>query len=104
MRHMLVEPQRDRDGHPTGCTGLTMEDGTVYRASKKGHLEVEDHHFKSIIENPLAPGHVVEAKFHGAGTPGADCGVCGFAGFTFQASRPCPRCGADQWETREVSG
>lgn len=89
-----------KDGHPTGCTGATMEDGTVYRADRHGHMEVGDaRHAAQMVSNPLAPGHVVEAKFHGAGVQGVTCGGCGFSGFRWQASAPCPRCGSNNWET-----
>lgn len=76
-----------------------MEDGTVYLANKRGHMEVSDTaHAKAMVRNPLAPGEVVEQKFGGAGVAGAVCGACGFSGFRFQRSRPCPRCGGEDWE------
>ena len=98
MPRMLVEPQRMRDGVPTGCTGVTMEDGRVFRATRAGHMEVEDSRTaKQMVDNPLAPGHVLEQKFSGAGTPGAICAACGFGGFSWQKSAPCPRCGTNDW-------
>lgn len=94
MPRMLVEPRRVRDGGLTGCTGATMEDGTVYRANRQGHMEVEDSaHARAMVKNPLAPGHVVEQKFSGAGIGGTVCQSCGFDGFHFHLSAPCPRCG-----------
>ncbi len=94
MPRMLVEPRRERDGQLTGCTGVTLEDGTVYRANKRGHIEVENvAHAKAMVTNPLAPGHVAEQTFNGAALPGASCSQCGFGAFTWQCSRPCPHCG-----------
>jgi hypothetical protein len=95
---MLVEPRKNRDGDLTGCTGATMEDGTVYRANRNGLMHVEsDAHATAMVKNPLAPGHVVEQKFSGARVAGVTCGSCGFGGFVWQASAPCPRCGSDDW-------
>jgi hypothetical protein len=94
MPRMLVEPRSVRDGQLTGCTGVTMEDGTVYRANPQGHIDVDNiGHAKAMTVNPLAPGHVIEQKFHGAGTPGVLCGTCGFNGFRWQRHGSCPRCG-----------
>lgn len=99
MPRMLVEPRRVRDGLLTGCTGVTMEDGRVYRANKRGHIEVDDARAaRQMVANPLAPGHVLEQTFNGAGVGGVSCGGCGFGGFRWQRSRPCPKCGADNWE------
>lgn len=75
-----------------------MEDGTVYRANRWGRMEVANPtHAAQMVKNPLAPGHVLEQKFSGAGTPGVTCGGCGFGGFTWQKSAPCPRCGTENW-------
>jgi hypothetical protein len=93
---MLVEPRKIKDGGLTGCTGATMEDGTVYRANRAGHIEVErEDHARAMVKNPMAPGHVIEAKFSGAGVAGATCQSCGFSGFLWQTSAPCPRCGGE---------
>jgi hypothetical protein len=94
VSRLLVEPQRTRDGDPTGCTGFTMEDGTVYRATRDGHVNVENPaHIEAALKNPLADGHIALAKFHGAGVSGASCTGCGFVAFAWQTSAPCPRCG-----------
>ena len=99
MPRMLVEPRRTRDGDLTGCTGATMEDGRVFRANRNGLMHVDDPKAaKQMVNNPLAPGMVVEAKMHGGGLPGATCAGCGFSGFRYQASRPCPKCGSERWE------
>jgi hypothetical protein len=93
---MLVPPRRVRDGDLTGCTGATMEDGTVYNANRYGHMEVaSEAHAKAMVKNPAAPGHVIEAKFSGAGLSGASCTTCGFGAFKWQCSAPCPRCGGE---------
>lgn len=103
MPRMLVEPQRIRDGVPVGCTGVTMEDGRVFMANRRGHIDVDDTRTaRQMVDNPLAPGHVLEQKFGGAGTPGVSCGGCGFGGFRFQRSRPCPRCGQKKWEESQI--
>lgn len=102
MPRMLVEPQRTRDGVPVGCTGVTMEDGRVFRASKSGHIDVDDERTaRQMVANPLAPGHVLRANFGGGGLPGLSCGNCGFSAYRFQKSRPCPSCGARNWEEPE---
>ena len=93
---MLVEPRRLRDGELTGCTGVTMEDGTIYRANRSGHMEIDDvDHARAMVKNPLAPGHVIEQKFRGARVDGAECTDCGFGAFRWQCSAPCPRCGGE---------
>jgi hypothetical protein len=92
---MLVEPPRNhREYGMVGCTGVTMEDGRVFRSNRAGHIHVDDPKTaKQMVDNPLAPGHVLEQKFHGAGVPGAVCQDCAFVGFEWQASAPCPKCG-----------
>jgi hypothetical protein len=71
-----------------------MEDGTVYRANRSGHVEVDNPaHVDAALKNPLADGAITAAKLHGAGIPGATCTSCGFGAFAWQASAPCPRCG-----------
>jgi rubrerythrin len=95
MTRLLVEPQRTRDGDPTGCTGFTMEDGTVYRATRDGHVNVDNPaHVEAALRNPLADGAITAAKFHGAGLKESyACDTCGFSAFAWQASASCPRCG-----------
>ena len=95
MPRMLVDPPRlSREYGALGCTGVTMEDGRVFRANKQGHIDVDDAKAaRQMVANPLAPGHVLEQKFHGAGIPGAICQDCAFVGFAWQASAPCPKCG-----------
>ncbi len=92
---MLVDPPRlHREYGALGCTGVTLENGQVLRANKRGHIDVDDQKLaKQIANNPLAPGLVLEQKFHGGGLPGAICQSCAFVGFTWQASAPCPKCG-----------
>ena len=99
MPRMLVEPPRfHREYGAVGCTGVTMEDGRVFRSNKAGHIEVDDAKTaKQMVDNPLAPGHVLEQKFHGAGLTGATCTGCGFGGFSWQKSAPCPKCGSEAW-------
>jgi hypothetical protein len=71
-----------------------MEDGTVYRSTRNGHVEVDNPaHVEAALKNPLADGHIALSKFHGACVPGASCTSCGFDAFAWQASAPCPRCG-----------
>lgn len=96
MTRMLVDPMRSSSfGDTRGCTGATMEDGTVYRANKRGHMEVGNpEHVRAMVEG----GIVVEQKFSGAAVPGVTCRGCGFAGFPFHQSAPCPRCGREEWE------
>lgn len=92
MPRMLVEPRRMKDGHLTGCTGVTMEDGSVYRADKRGRINVENvNHAYWMARSPS--GMVIEEKFSGSRLPGAVCESCGFSAFAWQCAHPCPRCG-----------
>jgi hypothetical protein len=95
MPRLLVDPPRlSREYGALGCTGVTLENGQVLRANKQGHIDVDDPKIaKQIENNPLAPGLVVEQKFHGGGIAGATCTGCGFGAFRWQASAPCPKCG-----------
>lgn len=94
MTRMLVEPRRDRDGNPTGCTGATMEDGTIYRSNRYGHMEVNDKgHVAAMLRN--SDGFITEEKFSAPKAAGTQCSACGFQGFAFHASAPCPRCGGE---------
>jgi hypothetical protein len=94
---MLVDPVRaqgaGKHADLVGCTGATMEDGTVYRADR-GRMDVErDDHAKAMIKN--SDGFIVEEKFSGAGIAGATCTGCGFGAFKWQCNAPCPRCGGE---------
>jgi hypothetical protein len=92
MTKMLVQAQRIRDTVPVGCTGATMEDGTVYRADRAGHMEVEDRgHVAAMLAN--SDGFITEQKFSALRAAGTSCSRCGFNGFSFHLSAPCPRCG-----------
>lgn len=94
MTRMIVPAQKDRDGVPTGCTGVTMEDGTVYRANRAGHMEVSrQDHVAAMLRN--GDGFVVKESGAAAKVPGTTCASCGFAGYPHHASAPCPRCGGE---------
>lgn len=100
MTRMLVDPLRTKGtgkhADLVGCTGVTMEDGRVFRANRQGHIDVDDARTaKQMVDNPLAPGMVLEQKFSGAGAPGATCTSCGFGAFRWQISAPCPKCGGE---------
>ncbi len=97
---VLVDPPRERHGDPVGCVGVTMEDGRTFRANRKGHIDVPDAHTAhQMVANPLAPGMVAIWTGGVPRTKGVSCGHCGFNGFPFHKSAPCPRCGAEAWET-----
>jgi hypothetical protein len=92
LTRMLVDPLRVRDANLVGCTGVTMEDGTVYRADRAGHLDIEDQgHVLAMLRH--GEGFVAEQKFSAPRVAGTSCSGCGFDGFAFHASAPCPRCG-----------
>lgn len=104
MTRLLVENMRLKDGVPVGCTGVTMEDGTVYRANREGHMVIEDQgHVSAMLRN--SDGFVTEQKFSAPKVAGTRCSSCGFGGFSFHLSAPCPRCGgAMEAEHREHRG
>jgi hypothetical protein len=92
VTRMLVPARGTHDGVPTGCTGLNMEDGTHYDANRAGHIDVEDPgHVSAMLRN--TDGFVTDQKFAAVKAPGVTCVTCGFNGFRFQLSAPCPRCG-----------
>ena len=92
MARLLVPAIKERDGVPTGCTGVTMEDGTVYRANRAGHMEVNDPgHIRAMERN--GDGFIIAQSASARGTAGTHCTACGFDGFRFHLSAPCPKCG-----------
>jgi hypothetical protein len=91
---MLVPARRERDGNPTGCTGATMEDGTIYHSTRDGHMEVSrPDHVAAMLRN--SDGFITEEKFSAPRAAGTWCSACGFSGFTFHLTAPCPRCGGE---------
>ena len=102
MTKVLVPPVRERHGELVGCTGFTMEDGRVFRANRRGHVEVPDlRTAQQAVSNPLAPGGVAIYTGGVPRTASATCGTCGFNGYPFHRSAPCPRCDSENWENRE---
>ena len=92
MARLLVPAIKERDGVPTGCTGVTMEDGTVYRATRAGHMEVNDPgHIRAMERN--GDGFIIAQSASTRGTAGTTCETCEFHGFRFHLEKPCPKCG-----------
>ncbi len=77
---------------PPGCTGLQMEDGSRYDASRSGRLVVDrPEHVKAIMKASAASGGPISRAVHGAptGTPSRHCPVCTFIGYGWQ--QECPK-------------
>jgi hypothetical protein len=77
---------------PPGCTGLQMEDGSRYDASRSGRLTVDrPEHVKAIMKASEASGGPIARAIHGApsGTSSRYCPECTFIGYGWQ--RDCPK-------------
>jgi len=102
MTRFAVPPLRDRKGVLSdlhGCTGATMEDGTVYRANRSGTFEVDNpSHARAIRRDPNIAGDIVAVgaamRNDFGGRPGryctAHCCVTEYQPWT----KKCPGCGA----------
>lgn len=98
MTRMLVPPLREKKGgfgDLHGCTGATMEDGTVYRANRGGAFEVERaDHVRAMQRDPNIAGDIVAETFHAVDhRPGVRC-TCGLTEY-WPWTKVCPRCGGD---------
>jgi ribosomal protein L37E len=96
MARMLVEARGLKEGVPTGCTGITMDDGTVYHSNRAGHMDVEDKDHVHWMKRNGA-GLVIESTGAVPRTQGVQCGRCGFNTYNFARSAPCAKCGAEEW-------
>lgn len=77
---------------PPGCTGLKMEDGTRYGASRTGRLTVDrPEHVKAIMKASGASGGPISHAVHAAplDTPSRHCPECTFIGYGWQTQ--CPK-------------
>jgi hypothetical protein len=77
---------------PPGCTGLQMENGGRYDASRTGRVSVENPaHVKAIMKASAASGEPIREAVHGgtSGGPARECTVCHFTGYLWQSG--CPR-------------
>jgi hypothetical protein len=106
MTKMLVPPYSERMGDTRGCTGATMEDGTVYRANRRGQFDVErGDHVRAMLKDPNIAGDIVKetaaCRVDFAGRPGRFCSaVCDPTEYQ-PWTKSCPRCGAPT-EVRDV--
>lgn len=82
---------------PTGCAGLTMQDGTTYGSRPGESVEVtKPHHIQAIRNSPNAP-YIGDGRYKvalGDGLPDNRCPDCGFNRWPWSAS--CTRCGAER--------
>ena len=95
MTRMLVPPMQSRMGDTRGCTGATMEDGTMYRANRRGSFEVDNaDHVRAMRRDPVIAGDIVAETFHAHDPrPGRYC-TCSPTEL-YPWTKVCPRCGAD---------
>lgn len=78
---------------PPGCSGITAEDGTKYRAPKGGSVVLEDQHASAIKKGIGTAGQILSADF--TVTIGTKRGQwCLNCKRLWQAwSLACPKCG-----------
>lgn len=77
---------------PPGCTGLQMDDGSRYDASRSGRLTVDrPEHIRQIIKASEASGGPIANAVYGApvGTATRHCPECTFIGYGWQSQ--CPK-------------
>lgn len=77
---------------PPGSTGLQMEDGSRYDASRSGRVTVDrPDHVRAIMRaSDKSGGPIAEAVHGGAvGGPSRECPVCRFIGYLWQPG--CPK-------------
>lgn len=100
MTRFLVPRLQERMGDFRGCTGATMEDGTRYRANRRGAFDVERaDHARAIKRDPEIAGDIVAETFH-AHMPGARACSCGPTRY-YPFTKACPRCGGPTVEVDE---
>jgi hypothetical protein len=79
---------------PNATQGVKMEDGTVYRPSKRGSIDVDSRAHASQIRSPNAAKNL-ELIVEMGGMPKVEfyreCSVCLFAAWDW--STKCSRCG-----------
>lgn len=77
---------------PPGCTGLQMDDGSRYDASRTGRLTVDrPEHVRQIIKASESSGGPIANAVYGAptGTATRHCPECSFIGYGWQ--QRCPK-------------
>lgn len=78
---------------PPGCTGLQMQDGTRYNASRTGRLEDVDRpdHVREIMRRSDESGGMISRAVYAAvaDTSSRHCPECTFIGYGWQ--RECPK-------------
>lgn len=77
---------------PPGCTGLQMEDGSRYNASRSGRLVVDrPDHVKQIMRASEASSGPIAHAMYGApsGVETRHCPECAFIGYGWQSD--CPK-------------
>lgn len=80
---------------PRGCTGLEMQDGTRYPATRGGRIVVDRPDHARHIERVSANGGGHIHKSTGANPVGGRtkyCAPCRFTAYAWQSN--CPRCQA----------
>ncbi len=98
MTKFLVPRLVDKKGMLSdlhGCTGFDMEDGSRYKANRRGQVEVDrPDHAMAIRRDPNIAGDIIAETFHAQdGRPGKHC-TCSPAEL-WAWTKVCPRCGAD---------
>lgn len=81
------------------CLGISMPDGTEYKANSKGHVTIDDPRHEKMVRNSdtLARGYTETRKvFADQSVPGKVCTECHFHAFAF--STKCPRCGCETFD------
>jgi hypothetical protein len=98
MAKVITKPVREHFGELRGITGATMEDGTVYRSSRSGKMDVADHHIPFMRRDPRVADNIVIGTSMPRVTRGRYCPVCNFSAWAWQPE--CPRDGTPtiEWE------
>lgn len=87
---------------PPGCTGLDMQDGTRYNATRDGRIQVEPRHADAIKRGWYGQsGVMVAAEQSQLATKGTRWCVCAPGGRAWNVwTETCPRCGTSTTEER----
>ena len=100
MRALILAPSAPLSA--ASCR-VSEEDGTRYRANRRGQMHVEDaEHVRAMKRDPNVAGDIVEETFHAIDhRPGWRCS-CGLAEYQ-PWTKVCPRCGAPAMTTEEAT-
>ena len=85
MGKVHTRPVVTKFGEPRGITGATMEDGTVYSATRSGTMQVDRaDHIAAMKRDPRVADNIALENFVPSGLKGRVCPSCNFSAWAWQ--------------------